>query len=313
VLKPAAVELHAHMSLLRNSVERITLAPDKEGERQFLPPANQLPARSLSLRDRGYIDLSYFAALERREVPAHLICRARADTNPTIVRVVSGRKRRAARHYEGHRLRELRKSKLRRDLELIVRWGKCLQRPPLEPRLVIRYVRARRSWTLLLTNVPDHVSADDIALLRRWQIELVFKDLKSDANLHAFQSEQPWIVEGFIWASLCAALLKRATALWGQLITGQRLSTRLAAMSGAQILPRLADWAARGFPRDDFERLLAFLLGNALPTHPERHARTPAARLGYQPRRSLVRPLHGARKSPQRPAYAPPPANSKAA
>ena len=57
---PAAVELHAHMSLLRDNVCSVVLAPDKEAERQFLPPAETLPRKSLSLRDRGYI-------VERRE------------------------------------------------------------------------------------------------------------------------------------------------------------------------------------------------------------------------------------------------------
>ena len=50
------------MSLNDNLIS-VVLAPDKEAERQFLPPAKSLPARSLSLRDRGYIDLNYFDAL----------------------------------------------------------------------------------------------------------------------------------------------------------------------------------------------------------------------------------------------------------
>jgi hypothetical protein len=71
-IKPAAVELHAHMDLLSGSPLRVTLAPDKEAERQFLPPAKSLPRGSLSLRDRGYIDVSYFEGLA--EAGAYLIC-----------------------------------------------------------------------------------------------------------------------------------------------------------------------------------------------------------------------------------------------
>ncbi len=42
-----------------------------------------------------------------------------------------------------------------------------------------------------------------------WYIELMFKECKSHANLQAFTTEKAPIVEGLIWASLCAVLLKR--------------------------------------------------------------------------------------------------------
>src|SRR5208282_4004241 len=104
----------------------------------------------------------------------------------------------------------------------------------IELRLVIRYVPEKKSWTWLLTNLPGDVPADAIGQLYRlrWQIELLFKDWKSYANLHATQSANPSIVEGFIWASLCAAFLKRALAHYAQLVLAHPISTRLVAMAG---------------------------------------------------------------------------------
>jgi hypothetical protein len=279
-LTPAAVELHAHMSLRTGTPCNVVLAPDKEAERQFLPPAHTLPRRSLSLRDRGYVDLEYFEALAETE--AFLICRASNTLNPTIVRVLGGLPKRAAKRWEGQTLQTLRKSKLRHDLDLQVSWPRKRGRS-LQLRLVIRYVREKNSWTWLLTNLPPDFSADDIGQLYRlrWQIELLFKDWKSYANLHALQSEHPSIVEGFIWASLCAAFLKRSVASFSQLVLARPISTRLVAMAGPHLLPMLAHWAQRGFPISLLRRILLFVAANARPTHPER--RGPRDILGLRP------------------------------
>ena len=46
----------------------------------------------------------------------------------------------------------------------------------------------------------------------RWQIERCFKEWKSYANLHQFDTANPHIAEGLIWAGLCAAVLTRFLA-----------------------------------------------------------------------------------------------------
>ena len=290
---PAAVELHAHMSLLSGNLCSVTLAPDKEAERQFLPSARSLPRRSLSLRDRGYIDISYFDALA--DADAFLICRAPNALNPIIVRVLGGLPKRVGKKWEGKRLQQLRKRKLRHDLELLVSWPRPGRRT-IELRLVIRYVREKKSWTWLLTNVPLDFTAETIGQLYRlrWQIELLFKDWKSYANLHALQSEQPAIVEGFIWASLCAAFLKRSLAHHAQLALDRPISTRLVAMAGPQVMPKLAAWARSGFSIARLRKILFFLANNALPTHPERHG--PRDALGLRDRASRTRPIDASAK-----------------
>jgi len=103
------------------------------------------------------------------------------------------------------------------------------------------------------------------------------------ANLHALQSENPSIVEGFIWASLCAALIKRALAHCAQLVHQRAISVRVAAQSGPQLLPQLADWImnATAEGADTFATLLAFLAENARRAHPNRDARRAQATLGY--------------------------------
>lgn len=290
---PAAVELHAHMSLLTDNLVSVAVAPDIETERQFLVAPEELPRRSLSLRDRGYVDLKYFAALQKRE--AFLICRATSQLNPIVADVIKGSKR-----WIGKKLNQLPRTKLA-GADLVVRWQRHGLRE-LRLRLVVRHAKTqqtpkkkrarRRSWNkknstlLLLTNLPSSDFDGDAALQLyrlRWQVELVFKDWKSFASLHAFQTTNRYIAEGLIWASLCAAFIKRALAHFAQKVSGYEISTRIAAAAGPHILPMLADWARHPRTSHELIAVFAFLANNARSTHPERRPKLPKTKLGFRP------------------------------
>ena len=47
----------------------------------------------------------------------------------------------------------------------------------------------------------------------RWQVELLFKELKSDTNWRSFSTGQQAIMEGLVWASLLALLIRRYIAM----------------------------------------------------------------------------------------------------
>ena len=104
-------------------------------------------------------------------------------------------------------------------------------------------------------------------------MELVFKEWKSYANLHAFVSRSPTLVEGLIWASLCAAALKRSVAHACQRAGhAVPISTRIVAMCGAFILPGLLRSALRSFHRLEavVARIFRYLWENAARAHPQR-------------------------------------------
>lgn len=84
----------------------------------------------------------------------------------------------------------------------------------------------------------------------RWQIELVFKELKQDLNLGAMPSKDRHAVLVFAWASLIALALSRAVATWLQ---------PLATLVGlaAEVRPALVTRALRGSIRFLAEALLA--------------------------------------------------------
>ena len=82
-------------------------------------------------------------------------------------------------------------------------------------------------YRYLVTNLPRArytVKRVDDAYRLRWQIELLFKEWKSYANLQAFDTANPGIAEGLIWAAIAAAAMKRYLAHVTQLSTAKAIS-----------------------------------------------------------------------------------------
>ena len=114
-------------------------------------------------------------------------------------------------------------------------------------RLVVVPGRAGQTSRLCTNLSRTTFSAALVARLYRfrWQIELCFKEWKSYANLHKFDTANPHIAAGLIWAGLCAALLKRFLAHAAQRVgDGAAISTRRVAMCAHLLLTDLVVCAA---------------------------------------------------------------------
>jgi len=121
--------------------------------------------------------------------------------------------------------------------------------------------------TRLCTNLPrTPFSAALVGRLYRfrWQVELCFKEWKSYANLHQFDTGNPHIAAGLIWASLCSAILKRFLAHATQQVGQVAISTRRVAMCAHLILDAIVHALLRGRRlRAALQQGVAFLLENA--------------------------------------------------
>src|SRR5881296_748523 len=233
-VKPAAVELHATMDWLCDAPTTVVLTPETTNEQAFLPEPATLTG-SLLLADRGYIDLGSLRRVAQAR--GFFIIRAKAGMNPQVVE---------AFREDGKRLRSLRNKPLqaihaklpkRQRVELGVRWD--VDGCSLSLRLIVSWNRRTKRFCYLLTNLsPQRYPLDTIcrAYKWRWQVELLFKEWKSYANLHAFDTEKAAIVEGLIWVAIAAAALKRFLAHATQLIAGVAMSTRKAAMCVMYVL-----------------------------------------------------------------------------
>ncbi|MQL48874.1 transposase [Photorhabdus khanii] len=86
------------------------------------------------------------------------------------------------------------------------------RRGRFEFRVIRRWFAQEKRFCFWLTNLPpSHFTADDImAVYRcRWQVELLFKELKSHTHWTSFATGQKAIAEGLIWASLLALIVWR--------------------------------------------------------------------------------------------------------
>ena len=143
---PAAVELHVTMSVLNESVERVTLTADRAPERPHLPSPESL-RDDLLLADRGYFDRAYLGAVDGSG--GYFVMRASASVNPKV---------RGAYTWEGEELEEwsgqsLKQGVLSTDetVDLDVVWGKGAK--ALGLRLLVRWNPDEECHTLLVTNL----------------------------------------------------------------------------------------------------------------------------------------------------------------
>ena len=283
-VKPAAVELHATMDLLCDAPTTVVLTPDTTNEQAFLPEPATLTG-SLLLADRGYIDLDYLRRVAQAR--GFFIIRAKAGMNPQVVE---------AFREDGKRLCSLRNKPLqaihaqlpkRQRVDLVVQWQ--VDGHPLCLRLIISWNRRTKSFCYFLTNLPPKRYPLEVicrAYKWRWQVELLFKEWKSYATLHAFDTEKPAIVEGLIWTAIAAAALKRFLAHMAQLLVAVPMSTRKVAMCAVHVLGRIVEALKTGDVAglyDALEAALTYLACHAQRAHLNRDRQTGRSQLGLEP------------------------------
>lgn len=280
-ISPAAVELHANFDLLSERLNRVQLSADSAGERQFLPAPEEV-AGGLLLADRGYACKGYWQAVDR--AGGFFIVRAKSNLNPLIIRAVGP---------DGHEIEAFRNQRLKAVKAHLSKYD-CLDitvcldgdGEPFQCRLVVHpNLRADDAPRYLLTNLapetfsPEHVS-DGYRL--RWQVELLFKEWKSHANLRAFDTANPNIAEGLIWASLCAATLKRYCAHVTQRIAKVAMSTRIVAKCIHHVLCNVLYDLMHNQQQllTTLEKAIAYLSANAQRAHPKRDRKSGRCKLG---------------------------------
>src|SRR5439155_20411850 len=283
-VKPAAVELHTTMELLCDAPTTVVLSPDTSSEQAFLPEPTVL-RDSLLLADRGYVDLHYLRRVQN--AGGFFLIRAKAGMNPQVLE---------AFREDGKRLHSLRNKSLqtihaklpnRQRVELGVQWQ--IDGHPLCLRLILSWNPRTKSFCSFLTNLPAKRYPLEMicrAYTWRWQGELLLKEWKSYANLPAFDTANPALVEGLIWAAIAAAALKRFLAHMTQLLLEVPISTRKVAMFALHVLGDLVDALNHGDVFGLYTALVSaitYLACHARRAHPKRDRQTGRSQLGLEP------------------------------
>ncbi len=283
-VKPAAVEFHCTMDLLRDAPLTIVLSPDTDSEHDYLPEPHSL-AGALFMADRGYLDLTYVREIDRHE--GCFIVRGKEGLNPRVIDAVREDGKRVKSCQDRDLQAIISKLPKRQRTELEVEW--MIDHQPFRCRLITSWNPETKSFVYLLTNLPRArytISHVCLGYKLRWQVELLFKEWKSYANLHAFDTENEHIATSLIWASLTAAALKRFLAHAAEHLLEVVISTRKAAIPSGYTLPELFRSLRQGdgpWLRRAFDAMILYLGRNAKRAHPKRDAQTGRSRLGLKP------------------------------
>jgi hypothetical protein len=283
-VKPAAVELHCTMDVLCDDPATIVLSPDTDSEHDYRPQPESLEG-ALFLADRGYLELAYLRDIDRHG--GGFIVRAKDGLNPRVIDAVREDGKRVKSCQDRDFQAIISKLPKQQRTELEVEWQ--IDHQAFRLRLIASWNEEKQCFVYLLTNLPKpRYSIDKICsgYKLRWQVELVFKEWKSYANLHKFDTEDENITESLIWSSLAAAALKRFLAHAAEHLLEVVISTRKAAMMPAYVLPELFRSLRHGdgpWFRRSFKAMMCYLGSNAKRAHPKRDARTGRSRLGLKP------------------------------
>ena len=283
-VKPAAVELHPTMDLLCDAPTTVVLTPDTASEQAFLPEPASLRA-SVLLADRGALDLHSMRRLQ--DEGGFLLIRAKAGRPPHVVE---------AFREDGKRLRSLRNKPLkaihatlpkRQRVERGGQWQ--IDGHPLCLRLILSWNPRTKSFCSFLTHLPPKRYPLEVICRAdkwRWQGELLLKEWKSYANLHAFDTAHPALVEGLIGAASAAAALQRFLAHMTPLLMEVPMSTRKVAMCALHVLGDLVEALKRGDVvglSTALEAAITYLACHAQRAHPERDRQRGRSQLGLEP------------------------------
>jgi len=199
------------------------VVPGNRHDMLLFPPLQLFRKGTLLLFDKGFV--AYERLKEISDAGLKYLCPMRLNGNPVVIGVhrAPARVRKALRrHPDGIRLRELlpKGKHIRQPWDLEVRvipksqTRRSHKRHWITTRLVIM-PGPKRSLRPYLTNLsPLEWSPPALRELYRlrWQVELVFKELKQHLNLEYMPSKDPHAVQIFAWASLLALALSRTVA-----------------------------------------------------------------------------------------------------
>ena len=201
----AAAKLHAVLSFSKRAITQLAITAERVGDREFLKDLDWVAGRLL-LFDLGYYSHALFAAIIAKQ--GFFLSRFKDKVNPTIVAVRRGIAR--GQKAVGKRLFEVEFAD-GRPVDLEVRFGAGA--PTF--RLVGVFNTRANCWHLYVTNLPvDEFSPEELALLyrSRWEVELLFKELKGTHRLDELTSARQEVVLTLLYATLLSLLVTRVLA-----------------------------------------------------------------------------------------------------
>jgi putative transposase len=202
-----AGKLHATADLVHRRLVRVRLTGERFSELKAARAAPIEPG-TLYMSDLGYTSYDYFA--EIKEGKGELLSRLKDNANPRIVAVRHGVRAPVATVSRGLRLRdpELRFTECHNTFDVDAEFH--TKDGTVQLRVVGVYDEQTSKYHCYVTTLsPQDWSAEELAALYtlRWEIELLFKLLKSSCHLDHLDTSDPHAVRTLVYASLLAATI----------------------------------------------------------------------------------------------------------
>lgn len=211
----AGLKVSMLVSAVASSPQKVTIHGERLHEIKTLKIGPWVKNKLL-LIDLGFYKFQMFARI--KENGGYFLSRLKKDSNPLILSTLRTYRGNSI-ELDGKRWKEIR-DKIKRevlDAEVEVTFSRRAykgkrSRDTIPFRLVAIYNQEAKRYHVYITNIPQSaLSAEDVAELYRvrWDIEMIFKELKSKYSLDAITSANPNVVEGLIWVGILTLLVSR--------------------------------------------------------------------------------------------------------
>lgn len=206
----AAGKLHATADLVHRHIMHVEITGERHSE-LAVARAQPIVPNALYINDLGYNSYDYFGDL--CDGGAEVLSRLKQNANPTVVEVIHGV--RAPKQSVGKKLKELTFTVSHDTFELLAAFPLSTGGTVLL-RVVGVYNPETGKYHRYLTSLPPGMlTPKELANLYalRWQIELLFKLLKSSCHLDHLNTSDANALRTHIYASILAAVILSALTL----------------------------------------------------------------------------------------------------
>jgi IS4 transposase len=211
----AGVKVSLLISAVADGPKRIAIYGERISEVKTLRIGPWVKDRIL-LIDLGFYKHNTFARID--ENGGFFISRLKNGVNPLIIKTNSVCRGRSI-DIEGMRLNEI-LDKLKRqviDVEVDIvfkrrKYNGKQSKDVKRFRLIAIYNIEDEKYHVYITNIPaDRLDTEDIAVLysARWEIELIFKELKSRYGIDNLTTSNPHAVEALLWVGILTLIVSR--------------------------------------------------------------------------------------------------------